>query len=272
MNANKSRAKAWALETMKSKKPNAEHVWKQVDDLLVPRLQLGPIDRAAYCYLLRHSRLEGKLQVRFSLRWLARGTCVSICAVRPAVHRLADHEALRLMECNHGGHVAEVRLPEEILAFHDAKMAAAGQPQTGKRGHTCPAPGVNLEEEDFLRTEALRQAIHAREAGRCFYCLRVLIPTTRCIDHVVPWARGGNNSYRNLVSCCRDCNSQKGTCRADDFLRSIFRDRKLTDREFAAWLRALDELAAGKLIPPLPGQRDTGARTVVKQGCNQVRR
>lgn len=237
---------------MKTKKPNAEHVWKQLDDLLVPRLQLGPIDRSAYCHLLRHSRLEGKLLLRFSLRWLAQGTCVSTCAIRPAVRRLADHEALRLVECSHGGHVAEVRLPEEILALHPPKPVAAGQPQNRKRGKTWPAPGVNLEGEDFMRTDALRHAIHAREGGRCFYCLRLLTPSMKCIDHVVPSARSGNNSYRNLVSCCRECNMQKGQCRADDFLRSLFRERQLTARELAGRLRALDALAAGKLPPPLP--------------------
>ena len=82
---------------MKTKKPNAELVWKQVDDSLVPRLQLGPIDRAAYCYLLRHSRLEGKLQLRFSLRRLAQGTCVSAFGIKSAVRRLGDYDALRLV-------------------------------------------------------------------------------------------------------------------------------------------------------------------------------
>jgi hypothetical protein len=204
MKANKSRAEARPLQTMKGKKPNLEHVWKQLEDLLVPRLRLGPIDRAAYCYLLRHSRLEGKLRVRFSLRWLARGTCVSTCAARPAVRRLTDHGALRLVECHHGGHVAEVRLPEEILA---------GLPKEIAPRHAVPAvPRINLEEEDFLRSNALRHAIHAREAGRCFYCLRFLTSPMKCLDHVVPRAQSGSNSYRNLVSCCRDCNSQKGPC------------------------------------------------------------
>jgi 5-methylcytosine-specific restriction endonuclease McrA len=228
---------------MKTKKPNAELVWKQLDDLLVPRLRLGPIDRAVYSHLLRHSRLEGKLQVRFSLRWLARGTCVSNFAITRAVRRLTDHGALRLVECSHGGHVAEVRLPEEILADH---------PEHNERQHTPAVVVVNLEEEDFLRTNALRQAIHAREGGRCFYCLKRHTPSSGCLDHVVPRAQSGNNSYRNLVSSCRECNSQKGQCRADDFLRSLFRERKLTELEFAGRLRALDALAAGKLVPPLP--------------------
>jgi 5-methylcytosine-specific restriction endonuclease McrA len=68
---------------------------------------------------------------------------------------------------------------------------------------------------------------------------------------VVPQTESGHNSYRNLVSCCLDCNSKKGEGRADDFLRSLFRDRKLTDRELAARLRAHDALGSGKLRPSL---------------------
>ncbi|PYU09481.1 MAG: hypothetical protein DMG37_23185 [Acidobacteria bacterium] len=237
---------------MKTKKPNAELVWKQLDDLLVPRLHLAPIDRAAYCYLLRHTRLEGKLQLRFSATWLGRGICLGPDAARQALHRLIDHQVLRLLERSNAGHVAEVRLPEEILADLPPKVVPPDQPQIINRRLRWPLPGVNLETEDFMRTYALRHAIHAREAGRCFYCLRVVTPSMKCLDHVVPRAQSRNNSYRNLVSSCHDCNMQKGPCRADDFLRSLFRERKLTDRELAGRLRALDALAAGKLMPAMP--------------------
>ncbi len=237
---------------MKTKKPNAELVWKQLDDQLVPRLRLGPIDRAAYCYLLRHSRLEGKQQARFSIPWLARGIRVSASATRLALRRLTDHRALRVVARSKAGHVVEVRLPKEILAHHPPEVVPPGQPQDLKNCHTSPALAVNLEEEDFLRTKALRQAIHAREAGRCFYCLRLLTPPMNCLDHVVPSVQMGRNSYRNLVSCCLECNSQKGQCCADDFLRSLYRKRLLTAAELADRLRALDALASGKLPPPLP--------------------
>jgi HNH endonuclease len=224
-----------------------------LDDLLVPRLHLGPIDRAAYSYLLRHSRLEGKLRVRFSIPWLARGIRVSASATRLALRRLIDHGALRVVERSKAGHVVEVRLPEEILADHPPEMVLPGHPEVIGPRTPVPAPvSVNLEDEDFLRTKALRQAIHARERGLCFYCLRLLPQQMKCLDHVVPRAQSGRNSYRNLVSSCLECNSRKGPCRADDFLRSLFRERKLTERELAGRLRALDALAAGKLPPPLP--------------------
>jgi hypothetical protein len=232
---------------MKTKKPNAEHIWKQLDDLLVPRLRFWPIDRAAYSYLVRHSRLEGKVRIQFSMPWLARGICVSTAAARRSVRRLIDQKALRLVECSLAGRVAEVPLPEEILPDHPQLMPS-------RPGASVALP-ANVEQEDFLRTPALREAIHAREAGRCFYCLGRLTSLTRCLDHVVPCVRSGDNSYRNLVSCCRDCNARKGACSAEDFLRSLFRDRQLTASELAGRLRALDALASGKLDLPCPPPR-----------------
>jgi 5-methylcytosine-specific restriction endonuclease McrA len=39
----------------------------------------------------------------------------------------------------------------------------------------------------------------------------------QCLDHVIPRAQLGPNSYRNLVTCCLECNSRKGEHPADDF-------------------------------------------------------
>jgi hypothetical protein len=74
----------------------------------------------------------------------------------------------------------------------------------------------------------------------------------RCIDHVVPQALLRCNSYRNLVSCCLECNSWKGERHAVDFLRWLYRKRCLSPRELANRLSALDALASGKLRPQLP--------------------
>src|SRR5216684_665660 len=172
---------------MKTKKPNAAQIWKQLEDHLVPRLRLSITDRAVYSHLLRHSRLEGRARLRFSMAWLARGARLSTNPARWAVRRLIAHGALRLVE-----------------------------------------------------------------RGRCFYCLRRLTPLIRCLDHVVPRVSFGSNSYRNLVSCCLQCNSQKRDRSAGDFLRWLYRERRLTAVELAARLRALDALASGKLPPPLP--------------------
>src|SRR5260370_30270703 len=195
---------------MKNKKINAVQVWKQLEDLRGPRLRLSVFDRAVYSHLLRHSRLEGRLELRFSILWLARGACVSGFAARKAVRRLVAKGARRLAERSRAGHVVKVHLPEEIRSVRAGKIAACAAVRLASAG--------NLEKTDFLETRALREAIHAREGGRCFYCLRRLRPMVRCLDHVVPRVRGGRNGYRNLVSSCAECNSQKRERRGREFL------------------------------------------------------
>ena len=228
---------------MPTKKPNAEQVWKQFEDLLVPRLRLSTTDRAVYSHLLRHSRLEGELRFQFSILWLARGTRLSHNAVRWAVRRLVAHGVLRLVERSKAGHLVEVRLPSEVRA---------ARPSPIPRRALSPTRVLDFDNLDFLKSPGLRRAIHARERGRCFYCLSRLTPATRCLDHVVPRAEFGDNSCRNLVSCCQKCNVHKRDLPAADFLRWLHRERRLTDVELAVRFRALDALAAGKLRPRLP--------------------
>lgn len=236
---------------MNNKKLDAVQVWKQMEDLLAPRLNFSVIDRAVYSHLFRHSRLERKLRFRFSMAWLAGRIRLSEKTTRQSVRRLIARGVLRLVERScQAHHVVCVRLPREVRALRAAKTATRGSARTSR--------GAGFAETDFLQTRALRRAMHAREGGRCFYCLRRLIPQRRCLDHVVPQADLGNNSYRNLVSCCLDCNSLKAERHAVEFLRSLYRDRRLSADELTGRLRALDALAAGKLIPPLPGRSQDG--------------
>lgn len=233
---------------MKNKKLDAGRVWKQVDDDVVPQLRLCVIDRAVYSYLLRHSHLEGRPRITFTMAWLANGTRLCTGTTRTSLHRLFDKGALRLVECVKSGHVVHVRLPEEIRGVQVGKVAAL----------VPMVPAAKLEETDFFQNRALRRFIHAREGGRCFYCLRRTEPKHRCLDHVVPRAKLGRNSYRNLVSSCYECNTKKKDRPAEEFLRWLYRERRLDNPELRGRLRALGDLAAGKLKPVLPGQKEPG--------------
>ena len=248
MKSNKINA---ALITNAAVITNAALVWKQLEDVLVPRLRLSVVDRAVYSHLVRHSRLEGKLRLHFSIYWLARGACLSSATVRAAVRRLVARGALRLVERSKAGHVVEVRLPEEIRGARPKRIEA--------RERARLAGAADVEQTDFLESRALREAIHAREGGVCFYCLRRVPTRRRCIDHVVPRVRLGRNSYRNLVSSCGECNSQKGEEQAGNFLRKLYREGRLTAEELTGRLRVLDELAAGKLRPALRSQEEIGS-------------
>lgn len=250
---------------MKTKKLNLRLLWKQFADSLYTRLRLSITDRAVYFYLIRHTRLEGKLQLHCSMPWIARGLGISTGPVRESVHRLAVLDALRLVQRSKAGHILEVRLPDEIRSAHPTLPAVAGAIAMG--GPTSPPPPANLQNVDFLKTRALRNSIHLRECGRCFYCLQRTDARNQCLDHVRPRVKAGCNSYRNLVSCCLECNSQKGEQSAADFLRWLYRERRLTASEFHTGFRRLDALTAGKL--PLPVQHPD---TPVYPACPEFRR
>lgn len=116
----------------------------------------------------------------------------------------------------------------------------------------------NIEEADFLEKQILRRSLHEREGGHCFYCMRRTGQRNWCLDHVVPQARSGGNSYRNLVSCCVECNSEKGERSAEEFLRGLYRERRLSGDELGHRLRAVQALVAGKLVPPIGSGRPDG--------------
>ena len=232
---------------MKNQRINPGVIWKQFEDVLVPRLRLTVIDRAVYSYLFRHSHLEGKRQVRFTILSVARAIRLSIASARQSVRRLIERGVFRLVERSTAGHVVEVRLPHEIPAARSGPVGTSNAAQ--------PDGAIALEDVDFMQTKALRHAIHARERGRCFYCLRRTKPRMLCLDHIVPRAELGCNSYRNLASCCQECNARKGDSAAGNFLRWLYREGRLTSAELSARLRALHALAAGKLRPAIQSQR-----------------
>jgi hypothetical protein len=186
--------------------------------------------------LLRHSLVVGKTRLHFAVTALARTLGMSAGLTRESVRRLDELGALRVLERGKTGHLAEMRLPERVIASRPG-------------GAVEPHPAANIETGDFWKTWVLRKAIHDREGGACFYCLRRTLSNVRCLDHVVPRVRHGRNSYRNLVSCCIECNTLKGDMPVPDFLRLLYRKGRLTAAELDARLAALKDLAAGKLRP-----------------------
>lgn len=237
---------------MKHEKIDAIEVWKELD-ALAPKLGLTVIDRAVYLHLLRLTHVEGRRRVRFSILGIAPHLGLSGGPVREAVRRLMDKGALRLIERSNIGHLVEVRLPGEVRAPRARRTGAGGT------FASLRSSGANVDEVDFLRTGALRQAIHVREGGVCFYCLRRTPSRAHCLDHVVPLVEGGSNSYRNLVSCCMGCNSDKRGHAAADFLRRLYREGSLSKEDFRERLRAVQNLAAGKLRPQVLNEQDAGS-------------
>lgn len=78
--------------------------------------------------------------------------------------------------------------------------------------HAFPLPSVirlnNYVRVPFRRAILSRKNIIQRDGRRCAYCGRNDIPLT--VDHIIPKAKGGTDSWDNLVCACFVCNNKKG--------------------------------------------------------------
>ncbi|PID59573.1 MAG: HNH endonuclease [Ignavibacteriae bacterium] len=61
-----------------------------------------------------------------------------------------------------------------------------------------PFNNINLTRKNILR----------RDNHKCAYCGRGHLPFT--IDHIIPRAKGGKDTWENLVTACLPCNNKKG--------------------------------------------------------------
>jgi 5-methylcytosine-specific restriction endonuclease McrA len=55
-----------------------------------------------------------------------------------------------------------------------------------------------------------RQNIYARDRYQCQYCGGRFAAEDLTYDHIIPKSRGGKTKWENIVTCCVDCNRQKG--------------------------------------------------------------
>jgi hypothetical protein len=111
--------------------------------------------------------------------------------------------------------------------------------------------GVDLEAIDFFKDRRFVGALLARQNGICFYSLRRLDERECALDHLVPQARGGDNSYRNIVCCTFEMNTRKGDVAAEDFLRSLYRSGFLSERDLEERLSTLASISSGVLQPAI---------------------
>jgi 5-methylcytosine-specific restriction endonuclease McrA len=66
----------------------------------------------------------------------------------------------------------------------------------------------------YKKVVLTRKNILRRDSYKCAYCGRSDLPLT--IDHVLPKARGGTDSWENLVCACTSCNNKKGDRTPDE--------------------------------------------------------
>jgi biotin operon repressor len=210
-------------------------VIEQCEDHLFQRLKVSVREKALYYHLLRHTRLVGRDERIFPLSSLAKAVGVSESTVRDDIRQLHKRGCIQIEERSKSGHLVRVLLPSEI---------AGGLPSAAE----SPAP-LNIESLDFYTERRFIRALIEREGNACFYCLRDIRADTCALDHVTPQVTRLDNSYRNVVVSCHECNSSKQGRDGREFFRLLYRNNILSQQELAQRLHTLEQLEAGALVP-----------------------
>jgi len=209
-------------------------------DHLAPKLDT--YEQAIYLYLIRHSRLVGKEEVTVGFKSARRrmacgigekGKPMSEGTAYLKLQSLANKGCVKLLDTERKGRRLSVRLPGEI---------------PGVVRIPSPEAVVLPECLDFFNDPTNRTLILEREGYQCFYCLRRIGSENHVIEHVVS-RPSGDDSYRNVVAACRECNNRKGPTAVEDFIRGLYRDSVLSQDELKDRLGKLSMLLAGDLKP-----------------------
>lgn len=213
--------------------------FKDFQDWLAPRLDT--YEQAIYLYILRHGPLQGLDEVVIGFKSARRkmafgigehGKPMSEGSVYKKLSSLQQKGAVTLVNSERDGTRVRLLLPSQIPGLIPVQ-----------------GPAGVAEESDFFTERVPRLRIVAREQARCFYCLRELTPESYVIEHVVSRPIG-DNSFRNLVAACRECNNSKDSESAEEHLRHLYQKRRISADTLDNRLVALDQLQHGQLAPP----------------------
>ncbi len=211
-----------------------EQVLADLDDLLFPQLKLDPWERTLYLHLLRHTRMKGLPSGLFAIGPLAKELPISDFKVREVLRSLHAKACLRIEDRSRNGHLVHVLLPSEIPGI--SRLTA--EPAT-----------VDVTALDFFSGRRYVLALLVRENAACFYCLRAITAETCELDHLIPQAEKIDNSFKNVVCSCHNCNKAKGGHQAAGFLRDRYRANLLSEEELQNRLSTLEAVQSGSLVP-----------------------
>jgi len=236
---------------------DTEKFLTEFQDYLAPKLDV--YEQAIYLYLVRHSRLIGKDETTVGFKSARKqlafgigkaGTPPSEGVCYEKVKSLDGKGYIKVLGTEHSGTRIHPYLPHEINGLIQAEKQEALQ---------------TLEEMDFFEVPENRELILEREGNKCFYCLTALNTNNYVIEHVLSRPQG-DNSYRNVVASCRQCNNRKGSSDAQDYCRTLYRAGFITSTEFEERLSHLERLRNGDLKPELTAANKSPHRISGKSG------
>lgn len=217
-------------------------VFIQFQDHLAPRLDV--YEQALYLYIARHTIAVGESEAVIGFKSARKkmafgigkaGTPPSEGIIYEKLKSLESKGCVKILSSERSGTRVRLFAPHEILGVILAAESKA--PPT-------------LEQMDFFTVAENRRLILEREGHRCFYCLADLNKENYVIEHVVS-RPNGDNSYRNVVASCRQCNNRKDAETAEDFLRTLYREGLLSSEDLKGRLSHLERVRAGDLRPTI---------------------
>lgn len=67
----------------------------------------------------------------------------------------------------------------------------------------------------YRKVTLSRHNVYRRDGYKCVYCGS---DRNLTLDHMIPKSKGGENNWKNLVTCCGKCNRIKGDTSVEEFL------------------------------------------------------
>ena len=216
-----------------------ENILIDIQDDLVPILD--SYEQAVYHYIFRHTFLIGKKRTCFSAGSADIGYGSGAKLTKPSKKTRSDRlrtlekkGCIKIIERSHRGITVELILPQDII---------------GLKTDTNTADSIDIENLDFFKDKRLLKTLLTREDNRCFYTGKKINVNNCYLDHVIPQAAGGDNSYKNIVASSYDANTLKSDKPVENFIRQLYKDDILSLLEFSALKQKITDLQDGNLVP-----------------------
>lgn len=210
---------------------------KQIEDYLVTFAKLDTYEKSLYYHLFRHSRLIGNKDMVFVLSSAPTTLGLSEFSARDRIRKLNRKGCIRINDTTRNGLRISVFIPSEIAGCIKAESEMKVE--------------IDIETIDFYKDLKYRSCILEREGYRCFYCFKKITKENYSLDHITSQQNNGDNSYKNIVATCHECNSFKSSQDGQDYLRKIYRQGIINSAEIEERLLSIDKLKSGELKPEI---------------------
>jgi hypothetical protein len=208
---------------------------KEVEDCLIPFLKLDPYERSLYYHLFRQTRLINKEETIFVITSAPTTVGLTDHSARNRLRTIDKKGCIKIVEVTRDGLRIKVFLPSEIEGCVVERE--------------MEVKPIDIESINFYSDPRYRMTILERENGECFYCLKKITAENYALDHLTSQMNGGDDSYRNIVAVCHECNSKKAGKNGDDYVRYLYRDGILSDKELEKRLAKIGQVSGGELKP-----------------------